>query len=438
MKLLAYIGFCDKELFFKFKLHKEYFPIGTLVIEYLEFPWDKHYQKLTKLNKAFTDKSFLKGISVNTLLDLPIEKLEELPYIQYIRIHRELFRQLGSYPALKNLFEMALDDCTGNFLNELNDVNSECYEASIKHVGEIGVKRKKLSKRKENKLTELIKNADDFFSASINIINAINPYISIDDYSKLLPDLLGNSISDNNLRSSTLKQLEVFLMQLQELAENRDTLNKMVEKTLCESDGNKGYESLRTAKMAEWFSKIDVEQIYRNVSIYRDINEKQSSLIPLYSSNHLFSLIYIEYEYLCASKITLRKCKRCKKYFIPHTKKERYCNRADLKQPQKTCKTLGAHETYLESIHTNPAKSLYTKNLNAYAERMRREENSGLTDKEKSYSYENFVLWSERAKESLDECESGAISFDTFKKRIALPPPKKRGVKKGTKQKVNK
>lgn len=83
-----------------------------------------------------------------------------------------------------------------------------------------------------------------------------------------------------------------------------------------------------------------------------------------YYSEDICSLAFLEFEYMCANDISIRKCARCGRYFLPFSSLSRYCDRFVDSEKQKTCKDIAAMEKYSDKINNDTAKKLYRQRAN--------------------------------------------------------------------------
>lgn len=149
-----------------------------------------------------------------------------------------------------------------------------------------------------------------------------------------------------------------------------------------------------------------------------DAEKEDSGLIAhgFYTANDIRTLIFAEFQYMCANNHVISKCQYCHRYFRPHSKASIYCDRLADEASGKACKEFASADKYLREVSANEAKVLYGKYRNNYQMRVRRSP--------EDFLYSDYVTWMDRSKALLKDVKDGRISLEDFDREIALPSTK--------------
>ena len=93
-------------------------------------------------------------------------------------------------------------------------------------------------------------------------------------------------------------------------------------------------------------------------------NHNYKAACHFYTFENLSSACYFTILYFIENNIPIKKCKNCGKYFVPENRASSvYCNRKF--EGKKTCRDIGAINTYNEKLKKDEVNSLYRKTLSA-------------------------------------------------------------------------
>ena len=82
----------------------------------------------------------------------------------------------------------------------------------------------------------------------------------------------------------------------------------------------------------------------------------------VYSFDSLTSFFLFDTYNSIKSKVLVKRCENCKKFFIPQKRSDTiYCDRNSPQDSSKTCKKYGAEKQYQQNLKEDVAKSLYRK-----------------------------------------------------------------------------
>ena len=107
-------------------------------------------------------------------------------------------------------------------------------------------------------------------------------------------------------------------------------------------------------------------------------------------------IVMRELEYMVEHEVSIRKCEICRRYFLPHSKASRYCDRLVDDHAGKTCQDIGAMTKYQEKINGDLAKKLYIKVDNRIQTWVGRHKENGL------YRLK-YLKWKDEAKQCLED-----------------------------------
>ncbi len=101
-----------------------------------------------------------------------------------------------------------------------------------------------------------------------------------------------------------------------------------------------------------------------------------------------------------------RKCANCGRYFLQAGGYDtEYCDNIAPRETTKTCKDVGAKNTFDQKVKTNPVWQLHQRAYKTHYARM----------KKKNMTQQEFLDWSEKAADLRDQCLAGRITVDEFK-----------------------
>lgn len=129
-----------------------------------------------------------------------------------------------------------------------------------------------------------------------------------------------------------------------------------------------------------------------------------------YTFENLSSACYFTILYFIENNIPIKKCKNCGKYFVPENRKTSiYCNRKF--DGKKTCRDIGAINTYNEKLKKDEVNSLYRKTLSA--KKMLANRNPDIP-----LYLEKYEEWKSEANKFKQDIKQGKRTEEEFKKWI--------------------
>ena len=133
-------------------------------------------------------------------------------------------------------------------------------------------------------------------------------------------------------------------------------------------------------------------------------NKKQVlSMSDTHKSNDLSSICYAILEELSKTpNYPIKKCQNCGMYFIPTSKvDEIYCDYP--KENSKSCRDLGAFQSYTERLKNNKAMGEYRRTYQQKFMQVRK-------DKENQKLANDFEIWKKQAKEKINVMKKGKLT----------------------------
>ena len=124
-----------------------------------------------------------------------------------------------------------------------------------------------------------------------------------------------------------------------------------------------------------------------------------------HKSTDLSSICYSILEELSKTpNYPIKICQNCGKYFLPTSKTDEiYCDYP--KENGKTCRELGAFQSYTERLKQNKAMGEYRKTYQQKFMQVRK-------DKENKELVKNFEKWKKEAKEKINQMKKGKLTED--------------------------
>lgn len=127
------------------------------------------------------------------------------------------------------------------------------------------------------------------------------------------------------------------------------------------------------------------------------------SMVNTHKSNDISSICYAILEELSKTdNYPIKKCQNCGMYFIPTSKvDEIYCDYP--KENSKTCRDLGAFQSYTERLKQNKAMGEYRRTYQQKFMQVRK-------NKENKELSKNFETWKKQAKEKINLMKKGKLT----------------------------
>jgi len=127
------------------------------------------------------------------------------------------------------------------------------------------------------------------------------------------------------------------------------------------------------------------------------------SMSDTHMSNDLSSICYAILEELSKTpNYPIKKCQNCGMYFIPTSKvDEIYCDYP--KENSKSCRDLGAFQSYTERLKNNKAMGEYRRTYQQKFMQVRKDKNNTKLSKD-------FETWKKKAKEKINDMKKGKLT----------------------------
>lgn len=127
------------------------------------------------------------------------------------------------------------------------------------------------------------------------------------------------------------------------------------------------------------------------------------SMSDTHKSNDLSSICYAILEELSkTSNYPIKKCQNCGMYFMPTSKvDEIYCDYT--KENSKSCRDLGAFQSYTERLKNNKAMGEYRRTYQQKFMQVRKDKNNTKLSKD-------FETWKKKAKEKINDMKKGKLT----------------------------
>ena len=126
------------------------------------------------------------------------------------------------------------------------------------------------------------------------------------------------------------------------------------------------------------------------------------SMSDTHKSNDLTSICYAILEELSKTpNYPIKKCQNCGMYFIPHAKTDAvYCDYP--KENSKSCRDLGAFQSYTEKLKNNKAMGEYRTTYQQKFMQVKKDKNNAKA----------FETWKKQAKEKINDMKKGKLTED--------------------------
>ena len=132
---------------------------------------------------------------------------------------------------------------------------------------------------------------------------------------------------------------------------------------------------------------------------------------PVYRIDSLFDLLFIECQRMTETKLSIRRCLKCNRYFVAEKSNIKYCDRPLDDNPAETCRTTGPKESIIRKIRNNPAQYEYHKAYRTHYARIR---TGKVTQPE-------FTAWSKEARRRLALVNENPLLLPEYKEWLKKP-----------------
>lgn len=170
------------------------------------------------------------------------------------------------------------------------------------------------------------------------------------------------------------------------------------------------------AELAKSFQQYDknnpekpLNQIFLATNITSSLCVIEKDGIPAITERYSFedtsAFIYVDFIRGLHSNYLPKRCANCGRWFlIPGGKYLEYCSRPLENDPSKTCRDVGAHQSYTQKCKNNPIWETYQR---AYKTHFARRKKGKMTPDEFRVWADNAIIWRGQA-------ERGELDFDTY------------------------
>ena len=382
-----YIYFSERYEYIIDKEKCEQFPIGKLLISFLDFEWDMIKTDVLNLKT----KIFSMAKQENSLLsaNFPESKNYFVMSLFYQRLHQTL---LEAHPLLGQTVDYYLESFLANSFSSQPVMADYAYRIfkyypnppmtpkeinDFAMFGDMPISDEGLIEATKCLLIEIERMIDEFISFKEDLL-----------------EMIDFSLDSNGKYSDFSTHKRYFLMQkgnYEPFKRNKALFEKInIERKMLE------------ALYLPDFNKYDVE----------DLKKVEVNSYTFYRSNDLRALVMLEFDYMCCEGYFIRKCENCGKFFQPYSKRGVYCDR-EFDDTGKMCKEIASALKYREQVDNDEAKKYYQRLNNTYQMRCRRSP--------AHYSNKERYKWQAMAKGLLEEVNKRNISFEEFKEKIKIP-----------------
>lgn len=379
----------DPETFSNRGYFEDRFPLGYLLMEFIELD----FNEITKTVNELSLKLPKKEIEIKNNLSKVNNVYEKLTRIHpyFWDVHHDIKEALEWYEYLSNQYVKYKElSSNNNWYKDENIVTSLCNDDTELEI-EISISTS--PKRGVSKYTEALNKRIKSLSIEIDSIliiikKELNYYKEVHEKFKKIVDFCLSAEGPKELKD--LSPLErYYLYQLVYDTEIKENMLGVLYKVNSIEDED------------DITIEIDKTQLCKVLDL---LPKKPIIIYEVYESN-VRGACYLEFIKLVSQNTLINKCKNCGKYFISKGRVDAlYCDRL-IDNEGKTCKDVGAMNSYRERIKDDPVMYEYNKIYKRYSARVRY----------KKMSQEDFYNWSEVARDMRDKAREGKITLEEFK-----------------------
>lgn len=381
MEHRKYLSFYGKNEYTFIREHAEQYGLGKLMFAFWDVNWQDKQKELTKLRKA----CFVKQIDQDAILDISDNSKN---YIVVAAYYKTFYDELNAlHPFLGQTIDEMLEET-------VNNVMPPHYAVAVDTM--LDLFRHSLQDRKTiDRLTIFQEQRTKDFS----LVEATNEFL---------------------VRLCALtKEMARFKEDLLEICtyaldrESEQSNQKPIERYYSMQE--ESYQPFIRVQQAAGLPHVEQRVIRED-----DLESGKDNCVLIahsfFTAVDIRTLIFAEYQYMCANNHVISKCQYCNRYFRPHSKASIYCDRLADEASGKACKEFASADKYLRQVSANEAKVLYGRYRNSYQMRVRRNPDD--------FPYSEYAAWMDRATLLLKKVKAGRMSIEEFDRKIALPSTK--------------
>lgn len=395
------------------------YPLGQLVFAGIDLPWSDYARQAQELqSRCHADDTPQQTISEG------LSAMPEPVYCAAARLYHALLDALSDYPAMRQLLEQYCTEAASDFYAaELQRLNAALREAQ----SENGDTPREVQLRAEINRAYLLETASEWF----------------EEYLRSWPQpgermRKGGDAQDSPLCAAANHFLELLGGQLQAMADWQPGLAALTAYTLGTADttpekpadrrywdaqltnapGIRQAEALNGQLGMRMLGRLSLPEGRENARKRPDVSGQM-----FFSATSLSALTAAELQQMCVQQLTVRRCGRCGKWFVPFSASARYCGRLAPNEGKYSCKKAASLEAAEANRREHPAVAVYTTVNNRLNTQLSRREGFPKERRKRV-----MALWRAGVKplvEAAVEQEQQAQNFDAaaFDQRLAASFP---------------
>lgn len=395
------------------------YPLGQLVFAGVDLPWSDYARQAQELQSRCRADDMLQQTISEGLAAMP-----EPVYCAAARLYHALLGALDDYPAMRQLLEQYCTEAASDwYAAELQRLNAALHEAQ----SEYGDTPREVQLRAEINRAYLLETASEWF----------------EEYLRSWPQpgermRKGGDAQDGPLCAAANHFLELLGGQLQAMADWQPGLAALTAYTLGTADttpekpadrrywdaqltnapGIRQAEALNGQLGMRMLGRLSLPEGRENARKRPDVSGQM-----FFSATSLSALTAAELQQMCVQQLTVRRCGRCGKWFVPFSASARYCGRLAPNEGKYSCKKAASLEAAEANRREHPAVAVYTTVNNRLNTQLSRREGFPKERRKRV-----MALWRAGVKplvEAAVEQEQQAQNFDAaaFDQRLAASFP---------------
>lgn len=382
------------------------YPLGQLVFSGIDLPWGEFAQQAQEIReRGRTDDAPPQTIREG------LAATPEPVYCAAARLYHALLDALADYPAMRQLLEQFCTEAASDwYAEELQRLNAALHEAQ----SEYGDTPREVQIRAEINKAFVLETASEWF----------------EEYLCSWPQpgermRKGGDAQDSPLCAAAERFLELLGGQLQALADWQPGLAALTAYTLGAADaapekpadhryweaqltgapGIRQAEALNGQLGMRMLGRLSLPEGKANARKRPDVSGQM-----FFSAASLAALTAAELQQMCVQQLSVRRCGRCGKWFVPFSASAKYCGRLAPNEGKYSCKKAASLEAAEASRREHPAVAVYTTVNNRLNTQLSRREGFSKERRKRV-----MVLWRAGVKPLVDaavEQEQQVQNFD--------------------------
>lgn len=332
------------------------YPLGQLVFAGIDLPWSDYARQAQELqSRCHADDTPQQTISEG------LSAMPEPVYCAAARLYHALLDALSDYPAMRQLLDPYCTEAASDvYAAELQRLNAALREAQ----SEYGNTPREVQLRAEINKAFVLETASEWFEEYLRswprpgermrksgdaqdspLCAAANHFLG----------LLGGQLQALADWQPGLAALTAYTLGAADTAPEKPADRRYWDAQLTDAPGVRQAEALNGQLGMRMLGRLSLPEGKANARKRPDVSGQM-----FFSAASLAALTAAELQQMCVQQLTVRRCGRCGKWFVPFSTSAKYCSRLAPNEGKYSCKKAASLEAAEANRREHPAVAVYT------------------------------------------------------------------------------